>query len=295
MKYILAFLFLGVTLFSEIQIASFYRPPALQESEKVKESQDQSSWEMNFEPTNKLQNDWSLWQFLARINIDYEANSGYKPAWWLETIQPLYISPQSYRNTFFLQGTGLLLSNKAVYNIGGGYRVLTPDLNWLIGVNGFYDFASRNGVQNWSVGAEILTGWPVFTMNYYGRSGQTSPETSIRGYDVELIVPTPHMPWLRIGASYSHWDSLHFKDINAYTIHAMFHIWGPLEIEGGTIHSNIASSNFIRIRFNFGVPNRIHYTFYKDGFTRKMFPKRTLKKLVLNPVLRFNDIPTEVN
>ncbi len=280
-----------------------YFTPAAKKTEVPPPKPQVDDWWENFEATSKLQNDWSIWQWLARINIDYEANSGLKPFWWMETIQPLYITPKSYFSTVFVQARGMLEPQTTIVDVGAGYRILSPDLNWLVGVNGFYDTRTRHGIQNWSFGVDLLTGWIAFTANYYGniggwkevgqKDGKTIFERSLNGYDINISGPTPRMPWMRVGATYYHYDRTYLKDINGYVLYTTIHVWGPLELEGGTDQSNLGYKNFIRVRFNFGVPNRIHYTLYRDGLTKKPFPKRTLKKLVLNLVNRDNHIPSE--
>ena len=302
MRIVVFALFLTGALFGNECKISYFTPP-VKKPEPITAQPPEEDWWMQFEATSKLQDDWSFWQWLARINIDYEANSGLKPFWWLETIQPLYISRQSYRNTVFVQARGMLESQYTIFDVGAGYRLLSPDLNWLAGINAFYDTRTKHGIQNWSFGAELLTGWPALSINYYGNIGgwkhvgyrgdKSVYERSLNGYDIDLSGPTPRMPWLRVGATYYHYDRTYLPDVNGYSIYTSLHLFGPLELEGGYSQDNDKSVSFIRVRFNFGVPNRIHYTLYADGLTKNPFPKRTLKKLVLNLVRRDNHIPTE--
>ena len=99
---------------------------------------------------------------------------------------------------------------------GGGsagliYRWL-PDETALVGVNAFADYETRNGdgFWRWSAGAEIRTAWADLFGNYYQgitddkRRGDEWIYTA-DGYDVELNVHSPDLPWLVGEIAYFNW------------------------------------------------------------------------------------------
>ena len=99
---------------------------------------------------------------------------------------------------------------------GGGsagliYRWL-PDETGLLGVNAFVDYETRNGdgFWRWSAGAEVRTAWADLFGNYYQgitddrRRGDEWIYTA-DGYDVELHVHSPDLPWLVGEIAYFNW------------------------------------------------------------------------------------------
>ena len=99
---------------------------------------------------------------------------------------------------------------------GGGsagliYRWL-PDETALVGVNAFADYETRNGdgFWRWSAGAEVRTAWADLFGNYYQgitddrRRGDEWIYTA-DGYDVELHVHSPDLPWLVGEIAYFNW------------------------------------------------------------------------------------------
>ena len=99
---------------------------------------------------------------------------------------------------------------------GGGsagliYRWL-PDDSALVGVNAFVDYETRNGdgFWRWSAGAEVRTAWADLFGNYY--QGITDDRQrgdewiyTADGYDVELHVHSPDLPWLVGEIAYFNW------------------------------------------------------------------------------------------
>ena len=106
---------------------------------------------------------------------------------------------------------------------GGGsagliYRWL-PDETALVGVNAFADYETNNGngFWRWSAGAEIRTAWADLFGNYYQgitddkRRGDEWIYTA-DGYDVELNVHSPDLPWLVGEITYFNWKGRHGDD-----------------------------------------------------------------------------------
>ena len=106
---------------------------------------------------------------------------------------------------------------------GGGsagliYRWL-PDETALVGVNAFADYETNNGngFWRWSAGAEVRTAWADLFGNYYQgitddkRRGDEWIYTA-DGYDVELNVHSPDLPWLVGEITYFNWKGRHGDD-----------------------------------------------------------------------------------
>lgn len=220
-------------------------------------------------------NDFSMQQFFARSSFTYQYNARISDEWYLETIQPVYISKDSYQNTLFWQGEAVAAEHGGVFNIGIGYRLLTLKENLLLGVNAFYDVATYHK-QNFSIGGDLQTKWVTILGNYYYRF------QSFAHGNIEVIAPMPHFPWLRVGGGYL------FLEKGGYSFKVLANIWGPLSLEGGRVQNHKKYTNYLRINLTLGIPNRTQFTLYQDKYTKDPFPPKFLKKFVLELVDRFN-------
>ena len=114
---------------------------------------------------------------------------------------------------------GFKSSGGAGGNVGLIYRWATADDNALLGINSFVDYESyeTEDFWRWSAGGEVRTAWADVFGNYY-----KSFEDEIRkdgewlysaeGYDVELNVHSPDLPWLVGEITYFHWKGIRGDD-----------------------------------------------------------------------------------
>ena len=113
---------------------------------------------------------------------------------------------------------GFKSSSGAGGSAGLIYRWLLDD-NALAGVNVFLDYENYSGRDfwRWSAGAEIRSAWADLFGNYYQsitddiRSGDEWIYTA-GGYDVELNLHSPDLPWLVGEITYYNWTGRHGDD-----------------------------------------------------------------------------------
>ena len=113
---------------------------------------------------------------------------------------------------------GFKSSSGAGGSAGLIYRWLLDD-NALAGVNVFLDYENYSGRDfwRWSAGAEIRSAWADLFGNYYQsitddiRSGDEWIYTA-GGYDVELNLHSPDLPWLVGEITYYNWKGRHGDD-----------------------------------------------------------------------------------
>ena len=195
-------------------------------------------------------------------------------------------------------------NTRDTFDIGGGYRFLTPCGNYLLGVNGFYDTTAKHKLQNWSIGADIQGRWVTISGNFYDYIGKwrnfkktggiTTQEHALLGGDFEGSIPIPYMPWLRFGAGYYHYEKKSRKlNTNGYIVRAEANLTGFLSIEGGRMADRYVKNDYFQLQLRLGCPNRIQYSLYNSLKNMGMFPKRDLRRLVLEPVRRNNVIRSE--
>lgn len=129
------------------------------------------------------------------------------------TVQPLYESGD-LTNTVFTQASAFNFDGRQTVNIGVGYRRMTDDDNWLIGVNGFYDHEFPYDHQRTSVGVELRSSVIEFNANQYfaltdWRDGADGlDERALDGFDVEAGLALPFMPGGRIYHRQFKWDGM---------------------------------------------------------------------------------------
>ena len=240
---------------------------------------------------------WDAWQWLARVGGSYQWRMPGVNVTSIDTIQPLYITDQTFRHTAFFQFDALLQGSKHTVSGGLGYRVLTPCEWWLVGVNSFFDARVDHAVHRFSVGADIQTPWATLSGNYYRHTttwipvafedGITTEQRAVDGGDVNLSVPLPYMPWFRVQGSYFRWNFFDEAARNGYRVIGNIDVAGPLSVSGGTIRDDVKVNNFVQVALRLGNPIRIMYSIFKNkGFTKEAFPKRNMRRYLLEPVNR---------
>src|SRR5512135_584915 len=136
---------------------------------------------------------WDDWMKRTEVNVD--ALRGGKPAYSIETVQPLYQNAGK-QDTVFTQlraaSNQVFDERRTTLNLGVGYRKLLANNTALAGVNLFYDIETKYKLKRWSLGGELR--WNAFDLyanKYYGISDWTvtnsgAEEKPLDGYDVDL-------------------------------------------------------------------------------------------------------------
>lgn len=86
-----------------------------------------------------------------------------------------------------------------------------------------------------------------------GLSGDTREEV-LDGYDVELGLQIPYMPWARVYGKRYFWDSvLNSEDIKGWTASMEADVYQNLTVEAGWRDDNFSDDEvFMKLSFNFG-------------------------------------------
>jgi hypothetical protein len=135
--------------------------------------------------------------FLRNLDAQYSVDSTGVHVGSVRTIDALYESPGKH-NTFFSE-TGLARGDgRTTLNAGLGYRYLTEDQAWLLGINSFYDREWPYNHGRLSVGLEaIRPDFKVFTNRYFGLTDWRKTrvgyqERALNGWDVGV---SGRVPW----------------------------------------------------------------------------------------------------
>jgi len=161
-------------------------------------------------------------EWLQRVKFGIDAGTGQKPIWYFETVQPLYQS-QAKDRTVFIQPRANKQGSDETLNLGLGYRWLTSNENWLLGINTFYDTTTEESHYRIGFGLEAVGKVLEGRLNtYWGLSDKRVIEETtttktyeevVDGADIEFGGPViPHMPWLKLYGSGFWFDHKHSDD-----------------------------------------------------------------------------------
>ncbi|MDP2921843.1 MAG: inverse autotransporter beta domain-containing protein [Candidatus Omnitrophota bacterium] len=169
-----------------------------------------------------LAEDREVPEWLKRTNYGLAIETDQKPRIYLETVQPLYQSEDKV-NTFFTHDRITIQDERGTYSGGLGFRKLMNDGKLLGGINSFFDYQDLNKHYRTGIGIEALTSTLEFRTNsYIGLSPKrivedsnscTTYEKAVDGMDMELGMPVPHLPWMKVFAQYYYYDYNKFEDM----------------------------------------------------------------------------------
>lgn len=259
------------------------------------------------EPTEdeseRMADETSDW--LKRVDWGFSAGTDVKPTYYFQTVQPLY---QSYHKdeTLFIQPRVNIVrdSGTEVYNLGLGYRWLTPDESRLYGLNTFYDYSAEHSHYRVGVGSELLgkilearlnTYWGLSSRRTVSRTGASATyEKVVDGLDFELGGPfIPHLPWIKLYGSGFWYDYKHGDDCEGWKLRTRLQRIKTSSLDFILWDDNKGDTEFqidCRITIPFDTWQDILDSFERSD---EPYPDRDLKEEMLEPVERDYNIKVE--
>jgi adhesin/invasin len=246
--------------------------------------------------------------WLKRTDISVQGITSGKPTWSIETIQPLYQTPQSLTDTVFFQGRWGRRDGDDTLNLGLGYRRLLDDKSWLLGVNAFYDVTRQDSHRRAGLGLEAIGRYITLRTNYYdglsgvrtvsSSGGSSTTEKALDGVDYELDTPVPYAPWLRFSATGFRWNAATsgYPNLKGETFLLRGNLSAQWSLELGRTNDNYNSGrNFARVTWNPGASpgNGISGNLMNSGSSRAALQARDLTLHTLDKVRRQNDMIVE--
>jgi hypothetical protein len=156
------------------------------------------------------------YDWLRRIELNWDFLSTSKPEQSILTVQPLYQSKDK-KDTLFVQGSVFHYAMFGDYrwtgNIGTGYRRLLLHDSLMLGVNSFFDNEFTNNHRRMSVGGEVKWGPLDFHANeYIGLTEDRAVDGDIErvqsGREFTLATQVPFVPWVKVSGNYFWWDKV---------------------------------------------------------------------------------------
>ncbi len=242
-------------------------------------------------------------EWLKRVELSAEYESDKSPTFSFQMVQPLYQN-DSKEDTFFIQPRASLYNERMTYNLGFGYRKLASD-NLILGVNTFADYQERSHHGRAGVGFEALG--QIFELRsnlYFGgitpkknieenSAGDLTIERVADGFDYELGVPLPYLPWLKVYGSGFWYDYENSSDKEGWKTRLEARVNQYTRLEFFTWDDNKGEQEYggrIRLGFDFDSWKDVADAF---KFSEEPFPEKDLTKELLIPVEREYDIIVE--
>lgn len=247
---------------------------------------------------------WDDWKMRTEISLD--AENGKKPLYSLASVQPLYRAFDR-QNTLLMQlQAGVVdkfTERHYVFNLGLGYRKLLADNSAMAGLKLFYDNENKYNMGRWSVGADMS--WKAFDLyaNKYNRltdwtiTNEGASEKPLSGYDVDVAVQIPYMPWAKVHAMYYQWDRERAAEsIMGRKVSLEGTLTRNWTVELGRNTDNIiANDNFMLLRYRWAGIVREHQSARNNFISSSAFEMRDMKDYTLERLRRSNKIEVERN
>jgi adhesin/invasin len=248
---------------------------------------------------SNLDENYEIPNWLERT--EFQVDLGGKPTWSVLTVQPLYQS-EDLKHTIFTQLSAMNYeefgSERPTSNIGVGYRQLVLEDKLLLGANAFYDREWEHEHERLGFGVEARSNAVEVNANYYDAvSGLRDITTAVTeqaldGYDAEIGVQVPYLPWAKVFAKTYEWEGDVGRDTNGQTYSVRLQPAPWLEVEAGTDDSNnYDRENFLKMNFRLAFDDSGYETVWVDN---KPFAfEETMKEKTLDKVRRTNKIVVE--
>lgn len=245
---------------------------------------------------NSLLNSTDQPAWLTRTDIFYDIQKKNTPVAGFETIQPLY---ECGRCTLFGQGRAGYSSGATVFNAGLGHRYLTPDKNFMLGINAFYDEIFRYPHKRLGLGGEFFTPFITLRANYYDAItgqryvGDNTYQRASSGFDGSIETPVPYISWMRFTLKGYHWKGNRAANVNGGLVNLRVYPGRQLEIAVGYANDNSQHSQpFVNFNYYFGSPDFVQYS-ASTPHPSPLFAAQDLEKIRLEKALRTNQIVFE--
>lgn len=233
-----------------------------------------------------------------RTEFSLQVGQG-KPVFNILTVQPLYESAD-LADTAFVQGSVFGYDGRTTVNLGLGYRRMMFDEKLLAGANAFYDHEFPKGHQRSSLGLELRSSVAALNINrYFALTGWRDDRDggqarTLPGYDAEVGVTLPYLPYVKAYAKTFRWDSYDgAPDVKGATYSLAGYVLPGVQIEAGrTDYSSAGKTdeNFLRLTYTLYLEKTKNERFAKPFVTATPYSFDSMKGERLDKVRRENRI-----
>lgn len=240
--------------------------------------------------------------WIKRTNVAIEAGTDIKPAYFVETVQPL-LGTQDKETVLFTQGRVSARDYRTTYNLGFGARRIFSD-SLLLGVNTFYDYQDLHQHHRAGVGFEAITDRGLESrLNTYFKvsnmrlveenAGGENFEEVANGLDWEIGGPLPYFNFLKVYGGGSWYSFERFANKYGWKMRAEYNpvkysrVTFEMFDDNKTNNVDYRVEGAVTLAFTSFRPKDIIHDLKAS---REAFPKINLRDKVLDRVVRDFDI-----
>ena len=172
---------------------------------------------------------------LRLIELETKVRDSAKPHFRLLSVFEL---TGNEHNALLSQISFSTLDDRETFNAGIVYRMFNSSKTVLYGTNFFYDQQLHKGHQRFGVGFEIKSSAYDFNLNFYDASSDIHhvegvPEVAAGGYDAEIGMTMPFLPWAKLYYKKYQWNSETLDIKNGENLSIYMEPTSRLSVEAG--------------------------------------------------------------
>tara|TARA_Y100001936_G_C15888687_1_gene566775 strand:+ start:18 stop:908 length:891 start_codon:yes stop_codon:yes gene_type:complete len=200
--------------------------------------------------------------------VQITTGEDYKPEYSIMKIVPLAAHPgvdawfvQLQLNSHNIRG-----KSRTSINSGIGYRNLSENKKYLVGVNVFFDYDEEENSRG-SVGLELRSSVFEAIANYYETISDPTTvgsftERSLTGYDLTLVGEVPYLPWANVVGNFYVWEAeKNAEDTEGSKISLEMTVTPTIILEGGfNDNNNMDRVSFFKAYFVYPPRERVAAT-----------------------------------
>ncbi len=249
------------------------------------------------------------WLDLILKHVDfgliYDDTVNPHPQYYIETVLPIYQSTDKRHTVFTHDRVSSEGDGEFKGSVGLGYRRLVMDEEWILGINGFFDYQSLNIHYRTGLGFEVLSDNIEGRLNLYNaHSGRKLVkktffnnfyEEAADGFDLELGGRVPYAPWLKLYEGFTRYYFKNSEDLRTWTHRAEISAKDIFTINLQAFNNELAETNYrVDARFKFAINSLKPADILEEiKFSKTAYPKIDLKDLLLDRVERNFNIVVE--
>ena len=190
---------------------------------------------------------------LRLIEIETKSRANSKPTFRAITLFEL--TGNEY-NKFLSQVSYSTFNDRETLNTGLVYRNLNEDMTRMYGINIFYDHEFNHGHTRAGLGFEMKSSVYDVNINFYEamtnrHNVEGTPEVAASGYDAEIGVLLPYLPWARLYYKTYQWNNITENIKHGQTFSLYMEPTSRLSVEAGMQDDSTTNSHNAFLKLNY--------------------------------------------
>ena len=146
--------------------------------------------------------------------------------------------------------------NRETINAGLVYRQFNVDRTMMYGANMFFDQQLHTGHQRVGIGIELKSSVYDFNLNFYDATSSIHhvdgvPEVAAGGYDAEIGMVLPYVPWAKIYYKAYQWNNETLNIKNGENLSLYMEPTSRFSLEAGIQNDSTVSSKKTFVKLNY--------------------------------------------